>query len=281
MLEIGLGYSGIGLAFSVSLSSEFLITYAFLYLVKDIDKRTLVGFSREDLQGWREYLKYAFSGVALVVIEWWAVQIISLFISRIGEASFAAQTIFTNIYTSIIIIAFGFGTSLNSIIGNALGMNDSKLATLFYKDAMLLASILIVMLLTVLNIWGSSIISSFTSDTEVIRIADSSFIFLTVLLLFDMLQSVLSGVMRALTLFRLAICIMILFLWGVYEPFALGLGVFFFSSLKAIYIIQACASAGLALSYFLILHKQDWRAIAETIHSKMKVDSNEEPLLGE
>ena len=46
VFEVGLGFSGIGLAFSVSLSSELFITYAFLYLVKDIDKRTLVGFSR-------------------------------------------------------------------------------------------------------------------------------------------------------------------------------------------------------------------------------------------
>ena len=87
-----------------------------------------------------------------------------------------------------------------------------------------------------------------------------------------MMQSVMSGVMRALTLFKMAIWIMILFLWGIYEPLALGLGVYFFSSLKAIYIIQTCAVAGLALSYLLILHRQDWRAIAETIHSKMKIN---------
>ena len=72
VFEVGLGFPGIGLAFSVSLSSELFLTYAFLYLIKDIDKRTLVGCSREDLKGWGEYFTYAFSGVALVVTEMWA-----------------------------------------------------------------------------------------------------------------------------------------------------------------------------------------------------------------
>ena len=85
--------------------------------------------------------------------------------------------------------------------------------------------------------------------------------------------------MRGLSLFKLAIWIMVLFLWGVYEPLALGLGIYLFSSLKAIYITQTCAVAGLALSYFMILHNRNWRAIAQTIHSKMKVEESEEPLL--
>ena len=110
---VGLGFSGIGTAFSVSLSSEFVLTYAFLYLVKDIDKRTIVSFSREDLKNWSEYLKYALSGVALVIVKWWSVEIVFLFITMISEAEFATQTVFSNLYNSIIIIAYGFGTSLN------------------------------------------------------------------------------------------------------------------------------------------------------------------------
>ena len=97
----------------MSLSSEFVLTYAFLYLVKDIDKRTIVSFSREDLKNWSEYLKYALSGVALVIVKWWSVEIVFLFITMISEAEFATQTVFSNLYNSIIIIAYGFGTSLN------------------------------------------------------------------------------------------------------------------------------------------------------------------------
>ena len=66
-------------------------------------------------------------------------------------------------------------------------MNDFRLAILFYRDALMMASVLIVLLLTVLNIWGTSIISTFTSDTEVIQIADSCLIFLTIELFFDMM----------------------------------------------------------------------------------------------
>lgn len=164
VVETGVGYPGIGLAFSISFTTECLITYCFLYKVKEVDKRTLVPFSKEDFEGWAEYLKVAFSGVALVMIEWWAVQIVSLFVAKIGSAQFATQTIFSTLYTSIVIIAYGFGTSLNSIIGNAMGMNDSRLAILFYRDAVMLAFALISILLVILYLLGPTIISSFTSD---------------------------------------------------------------------------------------------------------------------
>ena len=45
-----------------------------------------------------------------------------------------------------------------------MGMNDSRLAILFYRDALALAFILIVLLLTLLNLFGTQIISSFTSN---------------------------------------------------------------------------------------------------------------------
>lgn len=72
---------------------------------------------------------------------------------------------------------------------------------------------------------------------------------------------------------------MIMWLWGIYEPLALGLGVYLFQSLKAIYIIQTIGVAGLAFCYFFILSNRDWKAIAESIHSRMKVAEVNEPLL--
>ena len=93
------------------------------------------------------------------------------------------------------------------------------------------------MVIGLLNLFATSIISSFTSDPEVVQVADSCFLFWTIELFFDLMQNVMGGVMRGLSLFKLAIWIMILFSWGVYEPLALGLGIYQFSSLKVIYII--------------------------------------------
>lgn len=61
--------------------------------------------------------------------------------------------------------------------------------------------------------------------------------------------------MRGLSLFTLATIVMSLWLWGVYEPLALVLGIYKFRSLRLIYIIQAGTMLGLALSYSFILCK--------------------------
>ena len=105
------------------------------------------------------------------MIEWWALQIVSLFVAKIGSSQFAASTIFTNLYATIVSIAYGYRNSLNSINGNAMGMNDSRLAILFFRDALLLALALITLLMGLLNL--------LTSDALVIEIADSCLIFLT------------------------------------------------------------------------------------------------------
>ena len=46
--SLNLGYSGIGIAFSFSFVTEFILTYLFLNLTKGIDKRTFVPLSRSD-----------------------------------------------------------------------------------------------------------------------------------------------------------------------------------------------------------------------------------------
>lgn len=85
--------------------------------------------------------------------------------------------------------------------------------------------------------------------------------------------------MRGLTLFTTATCVMSIWLWGIYEPLALILGIFEYSSLKLIYIIQAVTMAGLGLTYAFILCKQDWASIAHSVHQKMKVKDIYSPLL--
>lgn len=159
-----LGYNGIGIAFSFSYATEFIMTYIFLNHTKGIDKRTFVPLTRLDFQEWGEYLKIAVSGVALVTIEWSASQIITLFVNHIGETEFAAQTILANLYVSMNVIAFGYSNSLIAIIGNALGMGDHKLALLFYRDALILAGFVFFLLLSILNLLGPQIISIYTRD---------------------------------------------------------------------------------------------------------------------
>ena len=84
--------------------------------------------------------------------------------------------------------------------------------------------------------------------------------------------------MRGLSRFVTATCVMGVWLWGVYEPLALGLGIYYFSSLELIYGIQAATMVGLGLSYGLILCKQNWEEIADSVHKKMKLKDNESPL---
>ena len=106
----------------------------------------------------------------------------------------------------------------------------------------------------------------------------SCLIFFSLYVFFDMTQIVLNAVMRGLSRFVLATCVMSLWLWAVYEPLALGLGVFYFSSLKLIYIIQGATVGGLALTYGIILCIEDWAKIAESVHKKMRIEEIENPL---
>ena len=95
-----------------------------MYCLKSINKRTLVSFSREDLNGWREYLGVASSGVIMIVLEYWAIQLVTLLTANLSANQFAAQSILNAVFGMRVIISHAFGNSMTTLIGNALGMND-------------------------------------------------------------------------------------------------------------------------------------------------------------
>ena len=64
----------------------------------------------------------------LLMSEWWAYDILMIFISPLGEKNIAAQTLIINIIILIDYGSLGLIDTLQTLIGNTMGANDSLTA---------------------------------------------------------------------------------------------------------------------------------------------------------
>lgn len=116
----------------------------------------------------------------------WAAQVVTFFTSQLGPDQFAAQAVLSVIYGIIIIIAYSIANSMTTLIGNALGMGDHKLALKFYRDAMIISGVVILSILSFILIFRRGLIEIFTDDVGVINVGINVLVFLSIELLFDM-----------------------------------------------------------------------------------------------
>ena len=141
---------------------------------------------------------------------------------------------------------------MTTLIGNALGMGDYRLALKFYRDALIIATSLIIIIQVLLITLRHEFISLFTQDESVFIVASDCLVFLALELIFDMTQAVLAGVLRGLGLIKRVTNTLMIWLWLFYVPLAIGV-VFWINSLKAVYMVQAGAMIGVLITYYFTL----------------------------
>lgn len=87
-----------------------------------------------DFEGTCEYLKIAIPAMLLMCLGWWSFEITTVAMGYLGEVYLGAHTVLCNLAAMIFVMtAMSFSSTMSSLVGNSMGMNNVKLAKQFAR----------------------------------------------------------------------------------------------------------------------------------------------------
>jgi MATE family multidrug resistance protein len=135
-------------------------------------------------------------GAIMLCSEWWAYEILAIFASLIGTAEVAAQSIMLQMVTLSFMIPLGISITCASVVGNAIGASNPKLAKKFSKVSIYYSFIIEIFIGIIMLYGGNDFVSIFSTDIAVKKYTEQAMPYLSVLVVADGLQRVMCGVLR-------------------------------------------------------------------------------------
>jgi MATE family multidrug resistance protein len=128
--------------------------------------------------------------------EWWAFEILTLLASILSTKAAAVQSILMQTISLTFMIPLGIGIACTSLVGNAIGANCFQLAKSIGNLSIEL--VLVVQSVLAITLWygGETIIHIFSQDEEVITMASQAMPYLSIFIILDGLQCIISSILR-------------------------------------------------------------------------------------
>ncbi|CAL5058719.1 unnamed protein product [Urochloa decumbens] len=195
--RLGLGTRGVALANAVSYLLNLSLMALYVRLSPSC-RDTWTGFSGEAFRGIPGFLKLAVPSAAMVCMEWWSFELLVLLAGLLPNPKLetAVLSICLHTLTFAVMVPLGLGAAVSTRVSNELGAGHPRAARLAARVVVSLAFSVCVSegLLMVLarNLLGYA----YSNDEEVAKYTARLMPVLAVCILFDGLQSVLSGVVR-------------------------------------------------------------------------------------
>jgi multidrug resistance protein, MATE family len=145
-----------------------------------------------------EFICLGIPGCVMVCSEWWCFELLTVFANRLGPAAVTGQTLIFQLGNLCFMLPSCLGSAGATLVGNAMGADDTALAkhiTLFtHLQAVALE---LVFICPMMLFQGSRFIAMFIDDKVVRDICASAIPVISAMALTDGLQAVSSGVLRA------------------------------------------------------------------------------------
>mmetsp|Transcript_110011 Transcript_110011/g.200226 ORF Transcript_110011/g.200226 Transcript_110011/m.200226 type:complete len:484 (+) Transcript_110011:63-1514(+) len=129
--HLNLGVAGLGLANGMSWTTRFLLLSFLWYRIAPqlgLERSWVLGFQRESIEGWREFLKLGVPSFVQTGSEWWFWEICSLVVGYLGSTALAAHVASLQFITVPYMIPIGLGQGTCTLVGNAIGAARPLLA---------------------------------------------------------------------------------------------------------------------------------------------------------
>ncbi|BFZ58490.1 hypothetical protein PYCC9005_005553 [Savitreella phatthalungensis] len=194
--RIGIGFVGAPTAVVLTfwLQAGLLLLYIYFF----DDKDAWGGFSKRAFSNWGPMIKLAIPGVLMILSEWAAFEVLSVFSSWLGTPQLAAQSILNTSSSILFQIPFAISVATATRIGNLVGAGTEQPARICARVAIgfgvVNAIAAAVLLFVFRKQWGHM----FSRDPEVIVLVSEVIPFLAFFGCFDALAAVAQGVLRGL-----------------------------------------------------------------------------------
>jgi MATE family multidrug resistance protein len=257
-----LGFEGASVAASISLWISVIMLVSYVLFAEKFSE-TWKGFSLDSFHHVLSNSKLALPSAAMVCLEYWAFELLVLLAGLMKNAEITTSLIAMCVNTEAIAYMFTYGLSAaaSTRVSNELGAGNAGTA----KRAMavtLKLSVLLALVIVLALVFGHSTWVSLFSDSPVIITKFASMTpFLTISIIFDSVQGVLSGVARGCGWQNWAVCINLAMFYLIGMPIAIVLGFKFNLNAKGLWIGLICGLACQAGGLLLLTRFGKWTKI--------------------
>ncbi|CAA6668701.1 unnamed protein product [Spirodela intermedia] len=269
----GMGFVGAPLAAAVSLWISFLMLASYVKYSKRFSE-TWQGFSTEAFEHVLPSMRLAIPSAVMVCLEYWAFELLVLLAGLMPRSELSTSLIAICVNTEAVSfnVTYGFSAAVSTRVANELGAGNVEKAKnavrVTLKLSVILALTIVLFLVFGHNIWANL----FSSSPDIIR----EFAYMTPLLslsiLLDSAQGILSGVARGCGWQHLAAWTNLGAFYVIGMPIALLLGFVLKFYYKGLWMGLICGLFCQACTLLIITLRTNW----STIH--LSVDK-EKPLL--
>ncbi|KAF7008898.1 hypothetical protein CFC21_023547 [Triticum aestivum] len=206
--KLGLGNKGAALANAISYLANVSILALHIRLSPSC-KSTWTGVSREAFRGIVSFMKLAVPSALMVCLEWWSFELLVLLPGLLPNPKLEASVLSISLNTGSLafMIPFGLGAAISTRVSNELGAGRPEAARLATRVIMVLGLAtgvsLGLIMISVRNLWGYA----YSNEKEVVEYIARMMPILSVSIVFDDLQCVLSGVVRGCGLQKIGACV--------------------------------------------------------------------------
>ncbi|KAJ0982922.1 hypothetical protein J5N97_011177 [Dioscorea zingiberensis] len=268
---LGLGFKGASLSASLSLWISFFMLALYVNFSKTF-RHTWEGLSLETFQHVLPYLKLALPSAVMVCLEYWAFEFLVLFAGLLpdSENSTSLIAMCVNSEAMAYMIAYGFSAAVSTRVSNELGAGNPEKAknavSVTLKLAVFLGLMIILLLSFGHNIWASF----FSNSTEIIGRFAYMTPLLSISMLFDTAQGVLSGVSRGCGWQHLAAWTNLVTFYGIGTPLALLFAFKLGLHDKGLWIGLICGLSCQACTLLVITLRTNWKKLNVRVNDETK-----------
>lgn len=222
------------------------------------------GFSSDLFTNWSKLLHLAYNGTISVISEWFFFELITLSAAKFGTVELASQSVLTTICIMMYQIPFAISIASSTRVANFIGAASKDSCLITTKASIYFSLIIGLVNASILTVFKTPIVRSFTNDEQVIALAQGIIPLGALYQINDCLSAVTGGILRGQGRQRLAAASSLISYYVFALPFALFMGFYMQWKLAGLW-------SGLVLAIFSIsciqtcgiVYGSDWEGIIE------------------
>jgi multidrug resistance protein, MATE family len=278
--HLNIGYLGAAISVSVTKCSELLMLILYIGFLSDTLKETKFNWQlNKAMHDWWSFLRLGLPNL-MMMTEWWASEAIIFMAGSLAEPDYqvSAMSIYQNLISLCFMLPQGFHVSGNTRVGNALGENRPRAASLAAKVSPSLGIIISIFAAIVIGSLHRYIGQLFTDDQHVLTIVTRIIPILVFYVIADGSQTSMTGVLKGLGKQRVGGPVVLFSYYAIGLPisaccaFSWGLG---------LGIIGLCLGTMIGtwvhfLLFTLVIAQTNWSKEAELVQARQKFLGNEQ-----
>lgn len=268
----GVGFIGAPIASVINFWAMFLLLVLYVVYVDGLS--CWGGFTLEALNHWYDLSKLAIPGIVMILAEYLAYEILTLFASKLGTSALACQSALSSVVSLLFMFPFSSSVASSTRIANFVGAENINGAKIAINVGFLSAIVIGLINFSFIHFGAEYIALLFTNDEEVISMFIKLCPLVSIFLIFDAISCVANGVMRALAKQFIGGTLSLVGYYVIALPLAVFLCFNMDLELLGLWIGNGTGLLLIACTEVFIIYNVNWKNIIQDAKEISKINSD-------